>query len=105
MLPGRSSKQCWERWKFTLDPTITKKRFSLAEDKALIQLFRKYGAKWAKIAKMLPNSRTSNNVKNRYHGALKNRLSQISETVVSYSNICRSKAKDVDVTHKMITRS
>ena len=59
MLPGRSSKKCWERWKFTLDPTITKTAFSWAEDMELYQFVCKYGAKWAKIAKELPGSRTS----------------------------------------------
>ncbi|OQR84871.1 myb-like DNA-binding protein [Achlya hypogyna] len=64
-ISGRTAKQCRERWKNHLDPTIAKGAFTDAEDVALEAAFADYGNGWSKIAKRLPG-RTQEQVKKRY---------------------------------------
>ena len=70
ILPGRIGKQCRERWHNHLDPQITKKKWTLDEDKRLMNLFLTYGKKWSLIARQMPG-RTDNTIKNRFNSALK----------------------------------
>lgn len=64
-VPGRSSKQCRERWNNFLRPDINRAPFSPEEDGLLIRLCQQYHYSWAAVAKNLPG-RTENNVKSRY---------------------------------------
>lgn len=64
MVAGRSAKQCRDRYKLKLDPTINHGPWTKAEDDKLLELAAEYGRAWTKIAKNMPG-RTENAVKSR----------------------------------------
>ncbi len=66
VIPGRTGKQCRERWVNHLNPTINKGAFTSKEDATIAQAVCEMGYKWADIASLLPG-RTDNLVKNRYN--------------------------------------
>jgi myb proto-oncogene protein len=69
-LPGRTGKQCRERWHNHLDPDINKSRWTKAEDRLIFELQKLHGNRWAEIARQLPG-RTDNSIKNRYYSAIR----------------------------------
>jgi hypothetical protein len=64
-IPGRTAKQCRERWCNHLDPRIKKTEWSEQEDATLLRVCAESGQKWAHIAKFVPG-RTENAVKIRW---------------------------------------
>ena len=62
MLPGRTGKQCRERWCNNLDPSLKKGSWSAAEDETILAMHAKLGTRWAEIAKSLPG-RSDNSVR------------------------------------------
>jgi hypothetical protein len=69
-LPGRTSKQCRERWSNYLDPALSKTPFTSAEDEQLCNLQRQMGNRWSTIARQMPG-RTENTVKLRFNALAK----------------------------------
>lgn len=75
LVPGRSGKQCRERYTGQLAPSISKEIWTSDEDEALISAQKIHGNRWALISKIL-TGRSSISVKNRWgwiqrHGILK----------------------------------
>lgn len=64
-VPGRTAKQCRERWSLSLDPNIRKDPWTSEEDELLLQLHEQHGNAWAVIVKHL-NGRTVNAAKSRF---------------------------------------
>jgi len=64
-IPGRTSKQCRERWFHHLDPAINRSPYTPEDDRLIMSMWEIVGNKWADIARML-NARTSESVKTRF---------------------------------------
>lgn len=62
----RSGKQCRERWHNHLDPKINKGPISHEEERMIFRLLKRFGNKWAMIAKHIPG-RSDNCIKNYYY--------------------------------------
>jgi hypothetical protein len=67
-VPGRTPKQCRERWCNFLDPDMSLAPWTPEEDATLISLHKKYGNQWARISGIMRN-RSANAVKNRWNSA------------------------------------
>jgi hypothetical protein len=72
----RSAKQCRERWKTVLDPSINKSPVTEKEEQEIIQLRTMRHWSFGKIAKRLGNNRTDAFVKNVWHSYLRRLKSQ-----------------------------
>jgi hypothetical protein len=69
-LPGRTPRQCRDRWLNYLCPSNSFAPWTPDEDRIIIQKVSTLGNKWAEIAKFLPG-RSDNGVKNRWYASLR----------------------------------
>ncbi|ELP94440.1 transcription factor WEREWOLF, putative [Entamoeba invadens IP1] len=70
-IPGRTRKQCRERYLNHLSNGIVQKRpWTVTEDIFILKAVNQYGRKWSVICTMI-QGRTANNIKNRFFGHLK----------------------------------
>jgi hypothetical protein len=74
-IPGRTAKQCRERWRCNLDPTIDKSPWTPEEDAKILLLQGELGNRWATISTQL-KGRTENAVKTRYRSLLRKKKKQ-----------------------------
>lgn len=63
-VPGRTGKQCRERWVHHLQPSVHKGEWTEEEDVILYEQMTIHGRKWSEVAKYLPG-RTDQAIKNR----------------------------------------
>lgn len=74
-MPGRTTRQCRERYKLYLSPDIKSGPWTSEEDTLLHELYAKYGPKWAMFSPYL-NNRTPINIKNRHKQILRHVVRQ-----------------------------
>lgn len=75
-VPGKTSKQCRDRWVNYLQPSLKFEPWSNQEDKLLVSLVNMHGTHWTKMKKHFPN-RSTNSIKNRWYWLIKNQVSII----------------------------
>lgn len=74
-IPGRTSRQCKERYFTYLSPGVKKAPWTDEEDSLLFQKFQELGPRWSDIARYF-DGRTANSIKNRWHLHLRGRYSK-----------------------------
>ena len=72
-MPSRSGKQIRDRYLNALDPRINKDKFTLDEDKKILELYTRLGTSWTKIAKSF-KGRTGDLIKNRFYSSLRRKI-------------------------------
>lgn len=70
IIGGRTGKQVRDRYNHSLNPNISKDKWTKEEDAQIISLYQQLGNKWCQIAQKL-KGRTENQVKNRFYSKLK----------------------------------
>jgi hypothetical protein len=65
LMPGRNPRQCRERWRHYLTPTVTSRPFTAEEDSRLLQLQGELGPKWKAMVGSF-EGRTDISLKNRW---------------------------------------
>lgn len=63
-VPGRTGRQCRDRYQNYLFPGFFNGQWAKEEDDLLYEKYRLYGNKWSKITQFFPN-RSSNSIRNR----------------------------------------
>lgn len=96
----RTSKQCRERWKYSLNPEISNHEWSDEERYQILKLHQTYANNWAAIAQYLPG-RTDNSIKNVFYSELKKALKKYNRTHKGGNRIMRTRKsliQDKDIT-------
>ena len=72
-VPGKTPKQCRDRWVNYLRPTLKFGPWTAQEDQLLLSIVNKNGTHWSNMKKFFPN-RSTNALKNRWNWLIKNQM-------------------------------
>jgi myb proto-oncogene protein len=81
-LPGRSGKQCRDRWCNVLDPSLKKSKWTNVEDEVVVEAYQRVGNSWAAIQQLLPG-RTQLQVRDRVRTLVGRSLNPSSSSAAS----------------------
>lgn len=96
---NRTRRQCSERWKKFLSPTINHSEWTETEDKLLMEKFIEFGPKWTTISKFF-NNRTDVNVKSRFI-IIKRRMKKRQEFIEKVKLFSKASIKSKDTSKKL----
>lgn len=85
-VPGRTPKQCRDRWVNYLQPSLKFDPWTDQEDQLLVSLVNSNGTHWTKMKAYFP-SRSTNSLKNRWYWLLKNEVRTIPMDIISNSSL------------------
>lgn len=77
LMPGRTQKQCRDRYMNYLAPGFIRTEWTNEEDDLLLEKYHLYGSRWSQIRQFFPH-RTSNDIKNRFNYTISRKLNLIS---------------------------
>jgi hypothetical protein len=69
-MPDRTARQCRDRWKFYVCPSVNRAPWTVEEDRLLLSKHREIGGKWSVLCQFF-QSRSLNNVKNRWNSVIR----------------------------------
>jgi hypothetical protein len=69
-MPGRTARQCRERWGNYLSPTVSNGPWTEGDDLLLISKINEFGRSWSVLTRFF-KGRSENDLKNRWHSHLK----------------------------------
>lgn len=88
-VPGRTPKQCRDRWVNYLQPSLKNSPFSEDEDRLLFFLVSIYGTHWSKMKSHFP-TRSTNSIKNRWCWFTKDLCKNSTNCFEKFQNNCKS---------------
>jgi hypothetical protein len=91
----RNGRQCRERYKNYLNPTLNQSPWTAEEDQILLSQFQQYGAKWNTIAKSFTN-RSDLSLRNRYN-QLNRQMNRQEPVAAPATPLCGEKSADVEM--------
>lgn len=86
LIPGRTSKQCRERWCNHLDPNINKGMYTEEEDRIILEMQAKLGNRWSIIAQYL-KGRTEDAVKIRWKSLMRGKKAAGKEQQLQHQSV------------------
>ncbi|OHT10934.1 hypothetical protein TRFO_19630 [Tritrichomonas foetus] len=95
MMGSRTSRQCRERYRNYLAPTVNVSKWSNEEDTLLLSKYNEFGSRWTIIARFF-NSRTVVNVKNRCNFLLSQNTKESEKDQTNESKKDKNLKKDLE---------
>jgi hypothetical protein len=98
-MPDRTRRQCSERWKHYLSPTVLKSRWTAEEDAELLRCFQQYGSQWKYLEAFFPG-RKDNQLKNRHkllvRRANKERLESSNSSIIESDSLMNQLESEIE---------
>ena len=82
-MPGRTGKQCRERWHNQLNPLLKKQRWSIQEEWVLFIPHQTIKNRWAEITNVLLG-RSDNSIKNYWNSTLLHKQGEFDKDLKNY---------------------
>lgn len=104
IIPGRTLKQCRERWKNVLNPNLNKDLFSIEEQYLLFKLYSVFNGRWSYFSSIFPSIRSDNYLKNKFYSTIrrkKRELKNDSSTETIVENLIKELKEDIVFTNQI----
>lgn len=103
MMPGRSPKQCRDRFCNYLSEERQIGPWTTEEDELLLSLLKKIGPKWVEISKQIPQ-RSENDAKNRWYKHLKKNNYELNKQICLKNSNNKKEEKEKDNENESIQK-